>query len=168
MSKIRMELIFKCKPLSKDNRRFPARSYRTGTPVIAIPKQYKAWEDARRLEATLQVRGDDRFPILKPTKVRLDLIFAYPYMPMQNDVFNAPKSICDAMGPANLPRRLRTKIKRAGPIYEDDSQIWIGSVVKVKTTGDPVIIALLETMTNEEYRAEVTRRMEAITYALSY
>jgi hypothetical protein len=165
--KIRITLVFGGKPLSKDNRRFPVKTP-AGTPVIAIPKRYKDWERARRQEAALQVRGDDRFPIPRPTRIRCDLIFAYPYEPSQNDVFNAPKSICDAMGPEKLPRRLRTKLKRTGPIYEDDSQIWVGSVLKVKTTGEPVIVCVLETMTNDEYRAEVARRVEASGYALSY
>jgi len=166
--KICKTLIFDGKPISKDNRRFPATAGRTGAPVIVIPKKYKDWERAKRLQAALQVRDDDRFPIPRPTKIRVDLIFAYPYEPTQNDVFNAPKGICDALGPEKLPRRLRTRIRRTGPIYEDDSQIYVGSVLKVKTTGPPKIILRLETLTDEEYRAEIRLRLEAWEYALSY
>lgn len=172
MNQIEKTLVFRGKPISKDNRRFPARNRRTGASVIVIPKSYKDWERDKRAEAAIQVRGDDRFPILKPIKILIGpVIFAYPYAPTQVDVFNAPKSICDAMGPERLSKtkRLPAGVRRAGPIYEDDSQIFIGGpLYKIKTTGEPAIIVGLRTVTDDEFNERVKQAMEALGYVLPY
>lgn len=170
-TRIDVTLVFPGKPISKDNRRRPITDRDTGAPAIVIPRRYKKWERTKRTEARLQVLGDERFPIRKPTKVRADLIFAYPYEPSRVDIYNSPKSICDALGPdqsKRLPKSLIPGYNPAGPIYEDDNQIWIGSVLKVKTKGEPVIIVRLRTITEGEYRELVRQAVEATGYDLSY
>jgi len=81
------------------------------------------------LEQILGRRDRGRFPLPKGTRLVMHLMFFYPYEPSGNDIFNAPKSICDAL---------------EGIIYENDNQFVIGSVGKAKDKAEPRIEVVVE------------------------
>jgi Holliday junction resolvase RusA-like endonuclease len=123
------------KPISKDNRRFPA--IKRGAPVIKIPETYREFEKRVKVQALQQIigrRDRGRFPIPKGTQIVVHLMFFYPYEPTANDVFNAPKSVCDAL---------------EGILYENDNQILIGMVAKAKDAKEPRIEIMVEDVTED-------------------
>jgi Holliday junction resolvase RusA-like endonuclease len=125
-----ISLVIPGKPISKDNRRFPA--IRRGAPVIKIPETYRDFEKRVKvlaLEQILRRRDRARFPIPRPTQLVMHLMFFYPYEPTGNDVYNAPKSICDAL---------------QGVLYDNDNQILIGMVAKAKDDGGGRIEVVIE------------------------
>jgi Holliday junction resolvase RusA-like endonuclease len=124
-----ISLVFPGKPISKDNRRYPA--IRRGAPVIKIPETYRDFEKRIKIEAKKQLFGRkdrDRFPILHDTKLVAYLMFFYPYEPTGNDIFNSPKSVCDAL------QRI---------IYADDNQFIIGGVGKARDRNNPRIEVII-------------------------
>lgn len=133
MAPPRIRLVFAGKPKTKDNRAFIGRDHRSGRPVIRVPDTYKAYEETVAKQALAQLSGDKRFPIRKPVRIRVTALrFYYPYMPTNNDLFNAPKSFCDALN---------------GIVWEDDSQIYeAGGLVKAKDPENPRVELEIETL----------------------
>lgn len=120
-----ISLKFPGKPISKDNRRYPA--IKRGAPVIKIPETYQDFEKRVKVQALQQILGRKdrgRFPIPAGTPLVVYLMFFYPYEPTANDVFNSPKSVCDAL---------------QGVIYDNDNQIVIGAVGKTRDRANPRI-----------------------------
>lgn len=125
-----ISLVFPGKPISKDNRRFPA--IQRGAPVIRIPASYREFEKKIKVLALQQIigrRDRGRFPIPKGTRLVVHLMFFFPYEPTANDIYNAPKSVCDAL---------------EGIVYENDNQFIVGTVGKAKDASEPRIEMMIE------------------------
>jgi len=90
-----------------------------------IPQAYQDYEKHVAVWALRQIlrhKNRQRLPIRRPEQLVAHLMFFYPTEPTANDIFNSPKSVCDALE------------KFA---YENDNQLVIGSVAKAKDAENP-------------------------------
>lgn len=104
-------IVIKGKPLSKDNHGIGRGRY-----SHYLRPEWKAYEHSIRMQVASQWKEPPLFGAL-----RVDITFYFPNK-TRIDLFNAPKSICDALG----QKRKQGRITQHPIVWIDDKQIECG------------------------------------------
>ena len=116
---MKIKLVLKCRPISKDNIKTISRS---GTAHYYLPKKYKDFEQDLAWQIRVQYKGRQLEGKLRINYLR----FYYDYRPTIVDLLNAPKSVMDA-------------VEKSGIIY-NDNQIWeVNNMAKFQDKTNPRI-----------------------------